>query len=139
MNRASVLPTVKGLLEMLPEAFPVLIDDHSQAVAALVDDAARTGHSLVLQPLLSSKRVTQAGARVSEHVNVAVHVRINPAKVMGGFDTYVFHDAVIAALCGSPVLRAQAGSTEGDSSALIPDDLGMLTHALFFHIQITNT
>ena len=138
MTRASILPAVKAILEALPEAFPVVLDDHSQVAGAACDDAARAGHSLVVQPLLSSKRTGQAGARVSEHCNFTVHVRINPTKITAGFDVYAFHDRLIAALCGSASLRALAGSTEGDSSALIPEDLGMLTHALFFHVLVTN-
>jgi hypothetical protein len=138
MKRSEVLPAVKALLEEIPGGIPVVIDDYSRAASQKMDAFLLTGHCLALKPLLSSKRTSQAGARVAEHVNFTVHVRVNPEKIVTGFSAYDLHDAIIAKLCGSLSLSAKAGTTEGDSSSLLPEDLGLLSHALFFHVLITN-
>lgn len=138
MKRSAVLPAVKTLLEEISGGIPVVIDDYRRATTQEMDDALLVGHCLALKPLLSSKRTAQTGARVAEHVNFTVHVRINPEKVAAGFSVYDLHDAIIAKLCGDLSLSAKAGTTEGDSSALLPEDLGLISHALFFHILVTN-
>lgn len=138
MKRSAVIPAVQTLLESLPGGIPVVYDDYSRKSKQAMDDHALEGHSLVIKPLLTGKKTAQAGARVTELCNLTVHVRINPDKVVAGFDPYELQDAIIAKLCGDQALAAKAATTDGDSFAHIPEDPGLFTHALFFHVLITN-
>lgn len=138
MKRSAVIPAVQALLESLSGGIPVVYDDYSHKSKQAMDDQALEGHSLVIKPLLTGKKTAQAGARVTELCNLTVHVRINPDKVATGFDPYELHDEIVAKLCGDHALAAKAGTTDGDSFAIVPEDLGLFTHALFFHVLITN-
>lgn len=138
MKRSLILSSVKTLLESIPGAPTVVIDDFSATASRAMDSALQSGHCLALKPVLGSKRLSQAGARVAELADIAVHVRVNPEHLVSGFSTYDLQDSIIAKLCGTLALSAHAGTAAGESSALIPDDLGLLTHALFFHIPVTN-
>lgn len=136
MTKSDILPAAKVLLEALPGGIPVVIDDYSQAASVLVDAALAAGHCLVLRPLLSGKLSSQSGARVAEKVNFSVHVRVNPQVPIAA---YQLHDAITTALCGTLSFAAKAGTTEGDTFALVPDDKGLFTHSLFYHVLTTNS
>lgn len=138
MEMSAVIPAVQALLESLPSGIAVVYDDYSRKAKTAMDDALLDGHCLAIKPLLSGKKTAQTGARVTELCNLTVHVRINPDKVAAGFNPYALHSEIKAKLCGDQALAAKAGTTDGDSFALLPEDLGLLSHALFFHVLVTN-
>ena len=138
MKRSEIIPAVKVLLDTIPGGIPVVIDNYSAAASKAMSDALLVGHCIAVKPLLASKKTAQAGARVTENVNFTVHARINPDKIAAGFSAYDLHDAILSKLCGSLPLSAKAGTTEGDVTALVTEDTGLCTHALFFHVLVTN-
>lgn len=138
MTRAEIIPAAQVLLEQIPGGIPVEVDDYSAAAKQRIDAHLLVGHCLVLKPLLSGKLVSQAGARVSQKVNLQVHVRINPQYLASPSVAYQLHDAITTKLCGSQSFAAKAATTDGDTFALMPDDNGLFTHSLFFHVLVTN-
>lgn len=137
MKRSEILPAAKALLEQLPGGIPVVIDDYSAAVRQEIADHVLTGHCLVLRPLLSSKVTGQSGERVTSLVNFTVHVRINPERRAEDLNTDDLQDAIIRKLCGTLPFAAKAGTTDRDLSALLPEDTGLKSDALFFHVLVT--
>jgi len=140
MKRSALIPAIEQRLREVFPTYGVIVDNFSRAAADAMETALRdTGVCLAIKPLLASKRASQAGERVAELVDFAIHVRVNPEKVPETFNTYQAQDDLIARLCGDLPLAARAGSSDGgDVTTLVPEDHGCLTHAVLFHVQTTN-
>lgn len=139
MKRTEIIPAVEEIIKAAKPSAAVICDNFSKAAAEAMEQALLdVGYCYAIKPLLGGKKLSQAGERVTEHVDFSVHVRVNTSKGKD-FDTYSAQDDIIAALCGNMKLQAQAGSSDRQEvSVLVPEDVGCLTHALLFHVKITN-
>jgi hypothetical protein len=133
MKRASIIPAISAILQTAFPSVAVVMNDFSNAAKAAQEVAIRdAGAAIVVQPILSTRRVGQAGPRPAELAVIAVVCRIDPA-IPGAPEPYATHDAIISAVLADRALRADLAD---DATELIAEDSGMVTHALHFTVKI---
>lgn len=138
MTRSQIIPALQAVLTTALAPHVVVANNLSEAARDTMEGALRgAGVCIVVAPVLGSRGQGQAGPRVSERVEVAVHVRVNTTQAPT-VDPYALVSTAINAVLASVELRAAAGGSDGVMTDLVTEDAGLHTTACFFTIPITN-